>query len=176
MEQRERLRAQKTFMKDNGEMNTEKMAETIGHFRNLTKEGLDKIISNEFRLNKFVQDITTDLEEQKLKEQENNRYKGTALEDLITEIFMDEYIKPEFKYTMLALTSYNQEQNVPKKEDVMLNIILGKSNAMVAEHKIIEGSDEIRFNLAAIYMLTNLGAGPHFGNDVTRRQAAGILE
>ena len=47
---------------------------------------------------------------------------------------------------------------------------------MVAEHKIIEGSDEILFNLAAIYMLTNLGAGPHFGNEVTRRQAAGILE
>ena len=91
MELRERLRVQKTFRKDNGEMNTEKMAETIEHFRNLTKEGMDKIISNEFRLNKFVQDITTDLEEQKLKEQENNRYKGTALDHLITEKFMDEY-------------------------------------------------------------------------------------
>ena len=36
MELRERLRVQKTFMKDNVEMNAEKMDGTIGHFRYLT--------------------------------------------------------------------------------------------------------------------------------------------
>ena len=57
MQLRELLKVQKAFMKEYGEMDEKKMAETIGQFRNLTKEGLDRTIEKEFRLNKFVEDI-----------------------------------------------------------------------------------------------------------------------
>ena len=171
----ERLSAQKTFRTDTGEIDEKKIAKIIGNFKNLTKIGLDTIIKNEFRLNKFVNDIRNGMEDQEKQEKDELRYKMTAKTDLLQEPFVDEYFKQEFKYPMLAIMNHSQEQVIPKKEALLMNIILGNSNKMIPEHEITNDSDDILFDLAAIYMLTNLGANPHVGNEITRKQAAGIL-
>ena len=171
----ERLSAQKTFRTDTGEIDEKKIAKIIGNFKNLTKIGLDTIIKNEFRLNKFVNDIRNGMEDQEKQEKDELRYKMTAKTDLLQEPFADEYFKQEFKYPMLAIMNHSQEQVIPKKEALLMNIILGNSNKMIPEHEITNDSDDILFDLAAIYMLTNLGANPHVGNEITRKQAAGIL-
>ena len=171
----ERLSAQKTFRSDTDEIDEKRIAEIIGNFKNMTKDGLDTIINNEFRLNKFVTDIRNGIEDQERQETDELRYKMTAKTDLLQEPFIDEYFKQEFKYPMLAIMNHSQEQDIPKKEALIMNIILGNSNTMIPEHEITNESNEILFDLAAIYMLTNLGANPHVGNEITRKQAAGIL-
>ena len=115
------------------------------------------------------------MEDQEKQEKDELRYKMTAKTDLLQEPFADEYFKQEFKYPMLVIMNHSQEQVIPKKEALLMNIILGNSNKMIPEHEITNDSDDILFDLAAIYMLTNLGANPHVGNEIMRKQAAGIL-
>ena len=115
-----------------------------------------------------------DMEKEERIETETKR-KNNQLE-VAAEGWINQFIKPEYRLTFMAILRFKLGQKLAKKGETMLECF-GVAEELAAERIIVpEEADRLIFYLSALYILTNTTSAPIMGRPAAVADILGILK
>ena len=146
--------------------------------RELTKKfsGNEKVFQNEFFVEsasrKIIEKQQLEMEEQK----ELCRKRKISQEEIASEEWIKDFIKPEFQLAFLAVMRFKLNQRIQKKGETLLEC-MGIPEELGAERIVIpdDSSDRLIFYFAVMYLVTNMTTGPIIGASPELKEVLAVL-
>ena len=130
-----------------------------------TEEELTKILSNEYYFEATSRKILEKLELEKEEKVEASRKRRIAQKEVATEDWVNNFIKPEFRLSFLAILRFNLGQKISKKGETLLET-MGIHGEDAAERIIVHEEppqDRLIFYMSVLFNLTNMTCYPLVG-------------
>jgi hypothetical protein len=136
---------------------------------------LARITNNEFFLEATSRKIIEKIQLEEEEQMEMDKKRRKAQTEIATEQWTENFIKPEFRLSFLALLKFNLGQKLQKRGETLLEC-LGIPEDQAAERMVVhEEVDRLLYYISAQYILTNMCSYPILGSPPTLKEVMQIL-
>ena len=136
---------------------------------------LARITNNEFFLEATSRKIIEKIQLEEEEQMEMDKKRRKAQTEIATEQWTENFIKPEFRLSFLALLKFNLGQKLQKRGETLLEC-LGILEDQAAERMVVhEEVDRLLYYISAQYILTNMCSYPILGSPPTLKEVMQIL-